>query len=353
MASIEEMVREEMLKALRAQRDAEKAVAEAAPVPEPVFAAAAKTLEAGYKWASDVIGSKVADDFPVRVYADEDWPVAVRGFIPDHNPRYILQPEQSVDILRAWELGDKSLITGPTGAGKSTLIAELCALVRRPFIRVNATGDMDSSMIFGQLVVRDGATVWEDGVATQAVRNGAVLAWDEWEVTPPEIMMGMQWLLEDEGKLFLKEMPGTAADKFIIPHEAFRVVCLGNTLGQGDESGHHAGVNVQNTATLDRFGTCVYLGYLEPKHEVGIITKATALPAKMAEKLVKLAGLIRNGYQTGALPLTMSPRALLSIARKIEFGMSESEAVSKVYMNKLNTTSRRVAQELYAKVYGR
>src|ERR1019366_1575403 len=104
---------------------------------------------------------------------------------------------------------EKVLIYGPTGAGKSSIVEQLCAYVGRPFIRINCTGDMDSSMIFGQLVVRDGATVWVDGTVTEAVKYGAVFAWDEWDVTPPEISMGLQWLLEKDGKLFLKEMPGS------------------------------------------------------------------------------------------------------------------------------------------------
>lgn len=357
--SAEALVKAAMIEQLRKQVAATPVVAaatELVPI-EAEVVREKKTCATGYKWASEVIGDNgitEAEDFPVRVHEDEDFPTQIRMFIPEPRKHYVIQKDQALDILRAWEINDRVLITGPTGAGKSTLVEHLCGLVRRPFVRVNATGDMDSSMIFGQLTAANGSTVWQDGTVTEAVRYGAVLAWDEWDVTPPEIMMGMQWLLEDEGKLFLKEMPGTAADKFVIPDSKFRVVCLGNTLGQGDETGQHAGTTPQNTATLDRFGTSIKLGYLSPEHEINVIKGACPkITKKIAERLVKFAGMVRTSHGQGNLALTMSPRSLIGIAKKVEFGMTVADATQRQYLNKLNTTQRRVADELFDRVFGR
>jgi cobaltochelatase CobS len=255
----------------------------------------------------------------------------------------------------AWELNEKVLCYGPTGAGKSTIVEQLCAITCRPFIRVNCTGDMDSSMIFGQLTAKDGSTVWVDGVVTDAVKYGAVFAWDEWDVTPPEISMGLQWLLEDDGKLFLKEMPGTTKDKQIVPHEHFRIVAIGNTQGQGDDTGAHAGTNVQNSATLDRFGTAVYVDYLHPLVEEKMLRNKfpDTVTSKSAKELIKLANLIRQGYKASQFNLTISPRSLFSICRKVSSGCSLKKAFTLVYLNKLNDTQRKVADELFSKVYGK
>jgi cobaltochelatase CobS len=240
------------------------------------------------------------------------------------------------------------------GAGKSSLIEQLCARTKRPFIRVNCTGDMDSSMIFGQLTAKDGSTHWVDGAVTEAVKYGAVFAWDEWDVTPPEISMGLQWLLEDNGKLFLKEMPGNTKDRQIIPHEHFKLVAIGNTQGQGDDTGSHAGTNVQNSATLDRFGTAVYIGYLAPDVEEKMIQNkwSSVITKKATKELVKLANLVRQGYTSGQLNLTLSPRSLFSICKKLSYGSSLTKAYQLVYLNKLNETQRKVANELFVKVYG-
>ena len=299
-----------------------------------------------------------SEDFGITMFkhmaTDYPWDKRIAEFVPSINSTYVFDKDLAANILKAWELNEKVLCYGPTGAGKSSLIEQLCARTGRPFVRINCTGDMDSSMIFGQLTAKDGSTIWVDGAVTEAVRYGAVFAWDEWDVTPPEISMGLQWLLEDEGKLFLKEMPGSTKDKQIIPHEHFRLVAIGNTQGQGDDTGSHAGTNVQNTATLDRFGTAVYIDYLNPSIEEQMIVQKwpDTVTRKAAKELVKLANLIRQGYKANQFNLTMSPRSLFGICNKVSFGMSLKTAFNLVYANKLNDTQRKVAEELFNKVYG-
>lgn len=293
-------------------------------------------------------------DFPVTVFDDFKWDERIAAFIPEVDPEYVIDTDLAASILRAWEMNEKVLCYGPTGAGKSSLIEQLCARTKRPFVRVNCTGDMDSSMIFGQLTAKDGSTQWVDGAVTEAVRYGAVFAWDEWDVTPPEISMGLQWLLEDNGKLFLKEMPGNTKDRQIVPHEHFKLVAIGNTQGQGDDTGSHAGTNVQNSATLDRFGTAVYVGYLAPDVEEKMLQNkwSSVITKKATKELVKLANLVRQGYITGQLNLTLSPRSLFSICKKLSYGSTLTKAYQLVYLNKLNETQRKVANELFVKVYG-
>ena len=311
-------------------------------------------LEPNQRLFSTVIDKPVVKEFAVTVFEPSDWDKAVAGFIPKINESYVIDEDLASNILQAWELNEKVLCYGPTGAGKSSLIEQLCARTNRPFVRVNCTGDMDSSMIFGQLTAKDGSTIWVDGAVTEAVRYGAVFAWDEWDVTPPEISMGLQWLLEDDGKLFLKEMPGTTADKQITPHKDFRIVAIGNTQGQGDETGAHAGTNVQNSATLDRFGTAVFVDYLPPLVEETMIYKkfSKTITRGAAKELIKLANLIRQGYKSSQLSLTVSPRSLFGMCRKVSVGYSLRKAFTLVYLNKLNDTQRKVANELFTRVYG-
>jgi len=316
------------------------------------------TLRKGQQYFSDLfkeIRVNPDEDFGVTVFIDHDWDDRIVSFIPEIDNNYVIDKDLAMTILTAWELNEKVLCYGPTGAGKSSLIEQLCAYTGRPFVRINCTGDMDSSMIFGQLTAKDGSTIWVDGAVTDAVKYGAVFAWDEWDVTPPEISMGLQWLLEDDGKLFLKEMPGSTKDKQIIPHEHFRLVAIGNTQGQGDDTGSHAGTNVQNSATLDRFGTAVYVDYLPSLVEEKMILNrfGSQITGKVAKELVKLANLIRQGYQAGQFNLTISPRSLFSICRKVCFGSTLKKAYEVVYLNKLNDTQRKVATELFIKIYGK
>lgn len=146
-------------------------------------------LKDAQKFVSDVLGiPSPINDFPVTCFHDYAWDERIASFIPEIDPAYVIPADLAISILMAWELNEKVLCYGPTGAGKSSLIEQLCALTYRPFIRVNCTGDMDSSMIFGQLTAKDGSTHWVDGAVTEAVKYGAVFAWDEWDVTPPRFL---------------------------------------------------------------------------------------------------------------------------------------------------------------------
>ena len=78
----------------------------------------------------------------------------------------------------------------------------------------------------------------------------------------------------------------------------------------------------------------------------------TTITKKAAKELVKLANLIRQGYKANQFSLTISPRSLFSICRKVSAGRSLKKAFTLVYLNKLNDTQRKVADELFTKIYG-
>jgi cobaltochelatase CobS len=301
-----------------------------------------------------VKGLDEGKDFPVTVFKPKDWHSAVSAFIPKVDEAYEVQVEEAIKILMAWEEGEKVLVTGPTGSGKSTLIRHCCALTKRPFIRANMNGDIESSALFGCIVVESGATIWKDGAATEAMKYGAVLLIDEWEVMPPEIGMGFQCVLEDDGFLFLKEKPGTSEERMVIPHDQFRIVYAGNTVGQGDETGSFAGANVQNTATIDRFQTTVVLDYLDKGHETKVIKgRCGALKPDIIKRMLQYAELVRTSNRQGTMVLTMSPRTLINWGRKIQRYGNIKEALVFAFINKLNTNDKKLALDFFVKVFGK
>lgn len=325
--------------------------APATPAPEPVVVKEV-VLKEGDSLFSEMFGSvpKNIPDFAVGKFTDV--PAELSAFIPKVDTDYVLQVEEAAAIASAIVDGDKVLISGPTGSGKSSLVKYVCAKLGAPFIRINMSADAESSTLFGQLVARDGSTVWEDGPITEAVRHGGVVLIDEWELMPPEISMGLQNLLEDDGYLYLKERPGSSEDKTIVPHKNFRIVCAGNTVGQGDDSGAFSGTSVQNSATLDRFTTTIYLGYLDTKHEINIIRNRSKVSRELANNMVKFAHLVRNAYNNSAINLTMSPRTLINWAQKIDKHGDVKAAFNLSFMAKLRESDKKVVSELYQKVYG-
>jgi len=316
---------------------------------KPVKAVVCKTGEVLF---SSMFGSvpKNMADFPLTTIINV--PAEFAWHIPTPDPDYVVQVEEAARLVAAIMDNDKVLMTGPTGSGKSSLIKFVCGKLGMPFIRVNMSADIESGALFGQLVVRDGATVWEDGPVTEAVRYGALLLVDEWELMPPEIAMGLQNLLEDGGYLFLKEKPGTAEDKTYIPHANFRIVCAGNTVGQGDDSGSFSGTMVQNSATLDRFTTTICLDYLDKDHEQAIMVGKTGISKTEANKMLKLAALVRNANKQQQINLTMSPRTLINWASKFVRHANTRLAFNIAFYDKLRESDKMAVNELYSKVFG-
>ena len=289
------------------------------------------------------------NDFAVKVLDTNTNPDIAR-LVPKIDFDYVVQRNEAALLVAGIMDGDKSLLTGPTGSGKSSLVKYVCAKLNMPFIRINMSGDVESAALFGSLVVRGGATIWEDGAVTEAAKHGAVCLVDEWELMPSEIAMGMQNLLEDGGSLYLKEKPGTSADRTVIPHKDFRLVFAGNTVGQGDTTGAFSGVGIQNTATIDRFTNTVRLGYLSAEHEINIITSKSTISKIVAKDMVKFANLVRNAYEQGKVGLTMSPRTLINWARK-QTRYSVSYALQVSFTEKLTLDDAKSIQELYVKVF--
>lgn len=289
-------------------------------------------------------------DFGVTFSETPDNPEIAR-LIPTIDADYVVQKEEAALLVAGIMDGDKTLITGPTGSGKSSLVKYVCAKMNRPFIRINMSGDVESSSLFGTLVVRGGATVWEDGAITEAAKYGAICLVDEWELMPAEIAMGMQNLLEDGGYLYLKEKPGTSEDRTVVPADGFRLVFAGNTVGQGDTTGAFSGVGVQNTATIDRFTNTVRLGYLNQAHEVSIIRNKSGVTKEVATNMVRVANLVRAAYEQGRLGLTMSPRTLINWGQKCK-RYDNKYAFQVAFTEKLTPDDTKSVQELYNKVFG-
>jgi cobaltochelatase CobS len=273
-------------------------------------------------------------DFGVRVLPVNGNP-DIAALVPKADPAYLPQKGIIEQLVLGFMCGDRTMLSGPTGSGKSSAIEYIGAMLRWPFIRVNMSADIESGALFGSLTAEGGATKWNDGPVAEAVKAGAILLIDEWELMPSEIGMGMQRILEDGGSLVIKEKPGTMADRTYIPHENFRIVYAGNTTGCGDATGHYIGTRPQNKATIGRFNNNVRLGYLDKAHEVGILTKR-GTPELLAASMVEVASLVRNAFDQGAVSLTMSPRTLIAWAAKhakmgdlkLSFALSYCNALS-------------------------
>ena len=66
-------------------------------------------------------------------------------------------------------------VTGLSGNGKTLMVEQCCAKLKRECYRVNITRQTDEDDLLGGFRLIDGNTVWQDGPVVSAMKNGGVL----------------------------------------------------------------------------------------------------------------------------------------------------------------------------------
>ncbi|MFH1878823.1 MAG: AAA family ATPase, partial [Candidatus Omnitrophota bacterium] len=100
------------------------------------------------------------------------------------------------------------LLTGPTGAAKTSLVRYLAYLTGNSFMRINLDAQTDTSEIIGGYVPEEdkaGEFKWRDGLLVRALKNGYWVLLDELNLAEPEILERINSLLDDDGSLVITE----------------------------------------------------------------------------------------------------------------------------------------------------
>ncbi len=257
----------------------------------------------------------VAATFGVPARVDME----VIGFADDQHPQipvrkeYVFRRELLRDVLAylVASEGDGMFLTGPTGAGKTSLLTQVASRLQWPVQSVTCHGRMELHALVGQFVLVQGETRFVHGPLAVAARDGHLLILNESDLMDPSELAGLNDIIEGQ-PLVIPENGG----EVIRPHPKFRVFATGNSAGAGDGSGLYQGVLRQNLAFMDRFRV-VQVDYPEPDLEKAVLAaQVPKLPEPIAEKMIAVAGEIRrlfvgSGEGTAELTVTMSTRTLV------------------------------------------
>lgn len=282
---------------------------------EETYKASSETAQPGCKLYSELFGVVPPSgfDFNVPCYSDEDWSESDRAFIPDISKfeGYVINHDILEQELRALRNDLTVLVVGPTGSGKTSLQEYLCAVIRQPYLRINGRQDMESDTLLGKPWVDAGSMTFRLGELPKAMTSGWFVAFDEpWKV-PAGIQMSLQRMLERGGILQIDDMPGDLADKQIVPKNTFKMVLCDNVVGTGDGAIRYGATQIQDGSTLNRLDIVLRMDYLSQAQEEKMLASMHEhLTKKQVSSMIKLARLLRVGFEQDELSAAVSPRNL-------------------------------------------
>ena len=239
-------------------------------------------------------------------------------------------------------------ITGLSGNGKTLMVKEVCAKLKREFIRANITVETDEDDLIGGFRLLNGETVWHDGPVVTAMKRGAVLLLDEIDLASNKIM-ALQPVLEGSS-IYLKKI-----GKWVHPAEGFTVIATANTKGQGSDDGRFIGTNVLNEAFLERFPVTIEQSYPTAKMETKILDnelgKHGIEDAEFSTNLVKWADVIRKTFYEGGVDEIISTRRLVHIVGAFSIFKDKSKAIE-LTVNRFDIETKESFLDLYSKIDG-
>ena len=237
-------------------------------------------------------------------------------------------------------------ITGLSGNGKTMMIEQVHAELRKELFRVNITIETDEDDLIGHYALVDGKTVWQDGPVTMAMERGATLLLDEVDLASNKIMC-LQPVLEGNPLLIKKE------GRIVRPKEGFTVMATANTKGKGSEDGRFIGTNILNEAFLERFPITVEQEYpsvaVERKIIIKLMESLGCEDSEFAGKLVDWADLIRKTFYDGGVDEIIATRRLVHIVQAFSIFNDRMKAIA-MCVARFDDQTKDTFMDLYSKL---
>ena len=293
------------------------------------------------KWNLEVTKETV-EDLETSYTAPAAMPAVEQNLIPQKDDSFV-KFGNFTDIKKiiSSRLFYPTFITGLSGNGKTFLVEQACAQLKRELIRVNITIETDEDDLIGGFRLVNGETVWHNGPVIEALERGAVLLLDEVDLASNKILC-LQSILEGKG-VFLKKI-----GRFVKPANGFQVIATANTKGKGSDDGRFIGTNVLNEAFLERFPVTFEQEYPSTATEIKILNKVCD-DADFCKRLADWADIIRKTFYDGGIEEIISTRRLVHIVKAYNIFGDKAKAIE-VCVNRFDDETKQAFMELYDKV---
>lgn len=238
-------------------------------------------------------------------------------------------------------------VTGDSGSGKNEMVAQACAKLNRPLVRVSMNRETKEEHLVGSKTLIDGSIVYEEGPVVWCAKNGAVLLLDEISTVDANEAFCLQSILEG-GEFFVK-----SANEVVRPAPGFCVIATDNTKGRGSDSGRYIGTNILNDAFLERFEMTMEQGYPNEKTERKIIEKLMQSigldDQPFADRLVTWVQAIRKTFMEEAIEEQITTRRACHIIKTYK-KLKKADLAIELCVSRFDETTKMAMISLWDKL---
>lgn len=245
---------------------------------------------------------------------------------PDIKEGFYVDPDIWYLLVRNLVNGVNTLIVGPTGSGKTSILKIAAEKIRKAF-KVYDMGSMYdpvSGLLGVHRLSEGGVSVFDYAQFTQDVQEEGILLLDELSRAPVTTNNILFPCLDDRRSLPV-EIAGTSDKRQIPVHED---CCFVATANIGAE---YTGTMSMDKALVNRFFP-IELDYLPPSHEQKVLQIRTGIDVADSVNVVKVAENVRNMFKRQEVSSSISTRETLMTAELISDGWSVMKALELVLL---------------------
>lgn len=237
-------------------------------------------------------------------------------------PYYVAAADEAAVFAQCHERGLAVMLKGPTGCGKTRFVEYMAWRLQRPLVTISCHDDLTASDLVGRFLVRNDATVWQDGPLTRAVREGAICYLDEVVEARQDTVVVLHPLTDHR-----RVLPIDRTGELVAAAPGFQLVVSYNP-------GYQRMLKDLKPSTRQRF-VALDFSFPPPAREAAIVQHEGGVEAGLARTLVELGQRLR-GLQDRGLAEVPSTRLIVAAARLAASGIAVRTACYRAIVSPLS-----------------